>query len=321
MKKYIIRRILMMIPILIGVSLIVFILIASLPGDAVTAHMGAGALSADKMAQNRALLGLDKPLIVRYFVWLGNAIRGNLGISITYKIPVSQVMGEFIWNSFLLAAVSFIFQLLIAIPVGIIAAKKQYSIFDNATAVAAFAGISLPSFFLAMILRYVFSAKLGWLPLDSMTTVGVTMSTGQKLLDIIRHMVLPVITLTVIQTGSTIRYVRTSMLEVLNQDYVRTARAKGLPDKVVIYKHALRNGMIPIVTFIGGALPSLFAGAIITETIFAWPGIGKVFYQSIGQRDYLFMMGFVMLLAILTMLGNLLSDVLYSVVDPRIRLK
>lgn len=147
------------------------------------------------------------------------------------------------------------------------------------------------------------------------------MSAGQKLLDIIRHMVLPVITLTVIQTGSTIRYVRTSMLEVLNQDYVRTARAKGLPDKVVIYKHALRNGMIPIVTFIGGALPSLFAGAIITETIFAWPGIGKVFYQSIGQRDYLFMMGFVMLLAILTMLGNLLSDVLYSVVDPRIRLK
>lgn len=161
MKKYIIRRILMMIPILIGVSLIVFILIASLPGDAVTAHMGAGALSAEKMAQNRALLGLDKPLIIRYFIWLGNAIRGNLGISITYKIPVAQVMGEFIWNSFLLAAVSFIFQLLIAIPVGIIAAKKQYSIFDNATAVAAFAGISLPSFFLAMILRYVFSAKLG----------------------------------------------------------------------------------------------------------------------------------------------------------------
>lgn len=321
MKKYIIRRILTMIPIMIGVSLIVFILIASLPGDSVTAHAAGGALSPEKLAQNRELLGLNKPLLVRYFIWLGNAIRGNLGISVTYKIPVSAVMGEFIWNSFLLAVVSFILQLLIAIPVGIISAKKQYSAFDNMTAVAAFAGISLPSFFLAMILRYVFSVKLGWLPLDGMISVGVTMSAGQKLLDVIRHMVLPVITLTVIQTGSTVRYVRTSMLEVLNQDYVRTAKAKGLPEKIVIYKHALRNGMIPVVTFIGGALPSLFAGAIITETIFAWPGIGKVFYQSIGQRDYLFMMGFVMLLAVLTMLGNLLSDILYSVVDPRIRLK
>lgn len=321
MKKYVIRRILTMIPILLGVSLIVFILIASLPGDAVTAHVGGAGLSAEKLAQNRALLGLDKPLIVRYFVWLGNAVRGNFGISLTYKIPVAKVMGQFIWNSFLLAIVSFILQLLIAIPVGIIAAKKQYSAFDNVTAVAAFAGISLPSFFLAMILRYVFSVKLGWLPLDGMMTVGVTMNGGQKILDVIVHMILPVVTLTVIQTGSTIRYVRTSMLEVLTQDYVRTAKAKGLPEKIVIYKHALRNGMIPVVTFIGGALPSLFAGAIITETIFAWPGIGKVFYESIGQRDYLFMMGFVMLLAVLTMIGNLLSDVLYSVVDPRIRLK
>ncbi len=321
MRKYIIRRLLYMIPILLGVSLIMFLMIAAMPGDAVTAANAGGKMSAEKLAQNRALLGLDKPVIERYFIWLGNAVRGNLGISLTYQVPVTKVIGNFVWNSFLLSVVSFALELLIAIPLGVIAARKQYSTFDNVTSVIAFAGISLPSFFLAMILRYVFSVKLGWLPLDGMQTVGVEMSTGAHILDVMKHMLLPVLTLTVITAGGTMRYVRTSMLEVLNQDYIRTARAKGLPEKVVIYKHALRNGMIPIVTFIGNAIPGLFAGAIITETIFAWPGIGKVFYESIMMRDYLFMMGFNMFLAILTMLGNLLADILYSVVDPRIRLK
>ena len=157
--------------------------------------------------------------------------------------------------------------------------------------------------------------------MDGMETAGVAYTGMQHVGDVIMHMVLPVVCLTLLSVGSTTRYVRTSMLEVIRQDYVRTARAKGLPERVVIYKHALKNGMIPIVTFVGGALPSLFAGAMITETIFAWPGIGKVFLGSIGQRDYLFMMGFTMFLAVLVMVGNLLSDILYGVVDPRIRLK
>ena len=204
---------------------------------------------------------------------------------------------------------------------GVISATKQYSIFDNTFSVVAFAGISLPSFFLAMILRHIFSVKLGVLPLDGMVTAGANNTGGAYVVDVLLHMILPVVTLTVIQLGGTMRYVRTSMLEVINQDYIRTARAKGLPEKVVIYKHALKNAMIPIVTYVGGAIPGLFAGAMITETVFAWPGIGKVFLDSIGKRDYLFMMGFTMFLAVLTMLGNLLSDLLYGAVDPRIRLK
>ena len=294
MWKYATRRVLTMIPILIGVSMVVFLLVASLPGDAVDAHAG-GNITAEKIAQNKALLGLDKPIPERYVNWASHAIRGDFGISISYKIPVTEVIGKFVWNSFLVAAVAF--------------------------SVVAFAGISLPSFFLAMILRHVFSVKLGVLPLDGMITAGANNTGGAYVLDVVLHMILPVVTLTVIQLGGTMRYVRTSMLEVINQDYIRTARAKGLPEKVVIYKHALKNAMIPIVTYVGGAIPGLFAGAMITETVFAWPGIGKVFLDSIGKRDYLFMMGFTMFLAVLTMLGNLLSDLLYGAVDPRIRLK
>lgn len=320
MKKYIVRRLLLMLPILLGVSLVVFLLIASLPGDAVTAH-AAGNISQEKIEQNRRLLGLDQPLLKRYFYWLANACKGNLGTSTLYKQPVTKVIGTFVWNSFLLTSVSFFLQLLIAIPMGIIAAWKKYSWFDHGSSVIAFAGISMPSFFLAMILRYIFSIKLGILPLDGMETVGVEMHAGQHILDVIKHMILPVFTLTAVSMGTTMRYMRTAMLDVLHQDYIRTARAKGLSEKKVIYRHALRNAWIPIVTFLGGALPTLFAGALITETIFAWPGIGKVFYEAIGMRDYLLMMGIVMFLAILTMLGNLLSDILYSVADPRIRLK
>lgn len=320
MWKYATRRVLTMIPILIGVSMVVFLLVASLPGDAVDAQAG-GNISAEKIEQNKALLGLDKPIPERYVNWASHAIRGDFGISISYKIPVTEVIGKFVWNSFLVAAVAFILQLLIAIPIGVISATKQYSIFDNTFSVVAFAGISLPSFFLAMILRHIFSVKLGVLPLDGMVTAGANNTGGAYVVDVLLHMILPVVTLTVIQLGGTMRYVRTSMLEVINQDYIRTARAKGLPEKVVIYKHALKNAMIPIVTYVGGAIPALFAGAMITETVFAWPGIGKVFLDSIGKRDYLFMMGFAMFLSVLTMVGNLISDLLYGAVDPRIRLK
>lgn len=319
MRQYITRRVLLMIPILLGISLIVFLLVTSLPGDAVDAH--AGRMTAEKIAANKALLGLDKPVLQRYFIWLGNAFQGNFGISSDYNMPVTQVIHTFVWNSFLLAVVSFILQLLIAIPVGIVSATKQYSAFDNSFTLVAFAGISLPSFFLAMLLRYFFSIQFGILPLDGMATAGLNLSAQGQLLDLIRHMILPVTCLTMMSVGSTMRYVRTSMLGVIKQDYIRTARSKGLPERIVIYRHALKNAMIPIITYIGSALPGLFAGAMITESIFAWPGIGKIFLDSIGKRDYLFMMGFTMFLAVLTMLGNLLSDILYGVADPRIRLK
>ncbi len=321
MKQYTIRRLLIMIPILLGVSIIVFALISSIPGDVIDAQFGASKLSAQKIADMKAALGLNQPVWQRYFTWLGNALHGDFGYSFQFNESVGNVIHDFIWNSFLLAIVAFILEMAIAIPVGVYSATKVHSAFDVIFTVVAFAGISLPSFFLALLLQKGFSIDLGWLPLDGMSTVGVTMNAGQSILDVIRHMVLPVICLTMMQIGGTMRYVRTSMLEVIHQDYIRTARSKGLSERVVIYKHALKNASIPIVTFIGGALPGLFSGAMITETVFGWPGIGKVFLDSISQRDYMFMMGYIMLLALLIMLGNLLSDILYSVADPRIRLK
>lgn len=310
-----------MIPILLGVSIIVFLLVAAIPGDAIDAKFGQSKLTPERIAEMKAFLGLDQPVGIRYVNWLKNALTGNFGFSIQYNEPVSHVIHTYIWNSFLLAIVSFVLEMVIAIPIGIYSATKVHSAFDVIFTIVAFAGISLPSFFLALLLQKTFSVDLGWLPLDGMSSVGVAMGPLQQVGDVFLHMILPTVTLTVMGIGGTMRYVRTSMLEVINQDYIRTARSKGLSERVVIYKHAFRNASIPIVTFIGGALPGLFSGAMITETVFGWPGIGKIFLASITQRDYMFIMGYVMLLAVLVMIGNLLSDILYSVVDPRIRLK
>jgi len=269
----------------------------------------------------KEIYGLDKPMTARYVSWMSHAVKGDFGDSLKFNKPVSTVINTYVWNSFLLAMTSFIITLLISIPVGITSAVKQYSGFDKVWTFIAFFTMSAPSFFLAMILMKVFSINLKILPIGGMTTAGSDTVGMSNCVDVIKHMVLPVITLTVLQVGSFIRYVRTSMLEVVKQDYVRTARAKGLKEKVVIYRHVLRNGLIPIVTFIGLSIPSLFAGAIITETVFVWPGIGKVAYDAINNRDYTLLMGFNMFMGLLTILGNLLSDVLYAVVDPRIKLK
>lgn len=321
MKQYTIRRLLIMIPILLGVSIIIFLLISSIPGDAVDVMLGKSRSSPQRLAEIRAMYGFDQPVWKRYLAWLGNALHGNFGFSFQYNQPVTEVIHTFIWNSFLLAAVSFVLELAIAIPVGVLSATKVHSVFDVIFTVIAFAGISLPSFFLALLLQKIFAVDLGVLPLEGMQSVGVALSGWQAFGDVAQHMILPVISLTMMSMGGTMRYVRTSMLEVIHQDYIRTAKSKGLSERVTIYKHALKNASIPIVTFVGGALPGLFSGAMITETMFGWPGIGKIFLDSISKRDYMFMMGYIMLLAVLTMLGNLLSDILYSVADPRIRLK
>lgn len=321
MKQYTIRRLLIMIPILLGVSIIIFLLISAIPGDAIDAQLGQSKISAERLAEIKAIYGFDKPVWQRYLMWLGSALHGDFGFSFQYNEPVTAVIGAYIWNSFLLAIVSFVLELAIAIPVGVLSATKVHSAFDVVFTIIAFAGISLPSFFLALLLQKVFAVDLGVLPLEGMASVGVAMSSLQQIGDVAKHMILPVISLTMMSMGSTMRYVRTSMLDVIHQDYIRTARSKGLTERVVIYKHALRNASIPIITFVGGALPTLFSGAMITETMFGWPGIGKIFLASISKRDYMFMMGYIMLLALLTMLGNLLSDIFYSIADPRIRLK
>lgn len=318
MIQYVIKRILKMIPTLIVISIIFFAIVNMTPGDFVDGKVNQN-MSAEKIADLKAIYGLDKPLPIRYINWAKNAIIGNFGDSLKFKQPVIQVLNTYVWNSFYLAAISFVLSLIIAIPIGIISAIRQYSLFDKGFTVLTFLSISLPSFFVALISIKIFSLDLAILPIGGMTTAGLNATGLSNFIDIIKHMFLPVFSLTLIQIGSWVRYVRTSMLEVIRQDYIRTARAKGLKEKVVIYKHALRNGLIPIVTFIGMSIPGLFAGAIITETIFVWPGIGKIGYEAILNRDYTLVMGFNIFMAVLTLLGNLLSDILYAVIDPRIK--
>ncbi|MBQ6650457.1 MAG: ABC transporter permease, partial [Atopobiaceae bacterium] len=238
-----------------------------------------------------------------------------------WTVPVTQKFAESVWISFVMGAIAFVFEIIIAIPLGIIAATKQYTWVDNTITVVALACFSLPTFFFASLLKLLFSVKLGWFDLggligrhyEQLDAVG-------KLLDKGNHLVLPIVTLVVISIGSLMRYTRTNMLEVLNADYIRTARAKGLSENKVIYHHAFRNTLIPLVTMLGGSLPGLFAGALITETLYSIPGIGYVSYQSMVAGDIPFSMFYLVFMAILTLLGNLISDILYAVVDPRVRI-
>ena len=321
MIQYIIRRVLQMIPTVIGISLILFLIFALTPGDAISNNMDPH-MSAERKAELRTIYHLDQPKYVQYYHWMkGVVTEGSFGESFYYKKPVADVMRDFIPNSFLLAAISLILGVLIAVPIGIVSATKQYSIFDKFFTVFALIGISMPSFFFGLLLIKIVGVDLKILPFSGMTTPGANYTGIKHIIDIMKHMSLPLIVLTLSSVAGWMRYTRSSMLEVIRQDYIRTARAKGLSDKVVIYKHALRNALIPVVTLLGFSLPGLFSGATLTETIFNWPGIGPVQLSAVNNRDYYLLMGTNMLLAILTLIGNMLADVAYALVDPRIRLK
>ncbi|MBP3900278.1 MAG: ABC transporter permease, partial [Blautia sp.] len=235
--------------------------------------------------------------------------------------PVVQKFQESVWISFIMGGIAFIFELLIAIPLGIIAATKQYTKVDYTITVVALACFSLPTFFFASLLKLLFSVKLGWFDLGGLVGRNYEqLSAAGQLADKAHHLVLPIITLVVINIGYLMRYTRTNMLEVLNADYIRTARAKGLSERKVIYHHAFRNTLIPLVTMLGSSLPGLFSGALITETLYSIPGIGYVSYQSMIAGDIPFSMFYLVFLAVLTLLGNLIADILYAVVDPRVRI-
>ena len=322
MRQYIVRRILQMIPVLFGVSVIIYVLFAMAPGNVVENMVAQNPrMSPAKIVQLKHLYHLDQPKIVQYGYWLIDAVRGNFGTSYKFLKPVTSVIHGYIWNSFLLSMVSFVVSVLIAIPIGVVSATKQYSVFDSIFTIIALAGISIPSFFLSMLLIKFFALDIKLFPVGGMYTTGMTKVGFAKIADVMYHMFLPFFVLTFSSLASLMRYTRTSMLEVIRQDYVRTARAKGLSEKVVIYKHALRNGLIPVITLLGMSLPGLFSGAMITEKIFNWPGIGPITLYAVNNRDYPLLMGINMLLAFLTLVGNLLADVTYALVDPRIRLK
>ena len=255
-----------------------------------------------------------------YFAWLGNMLRGDLGDSFLYQQPVGTVIASHMWVSFIISLVALVFQFAIAIPLGIISATHQYSIVDYSVTVITMIGISLPSFFFAALLIKVFSSWLGWFPAMGLVSAGASSTGIAYVLDMLHHLVLPMLVLVVLSIGGLMRYTRTNMLEVLNSDYIRTARSKGLSEKKVIYVHAFRNTMIPLMTLLAGILPSLFGGAMITEEVFAIDGIGRLAYKALQQGDVPFIMGYNMFLAVLTVIGTLLSDLMYAVVDPRVKL-
>ncbi|MDR9853723.1 ABC transporter permease [Paenibacillus sp. VCA1] len=320
MKQYIIRRLLQMIPTLIGISIIIFAISAVVPGDYITAQ-DSPTMTREKAEQLRHIYGLDQPVVKRYFTWAGNMIKGNMGDSLVHKEPVTKVINSYVWNSFIIAFFTFVLSWIIAIFAGVFSAKYQYSLFDKIVTLLIFLFMSLPSFFLGLMLIKVLALQLNLVPVGGMTTAGLNAEGWAYIKDVLSHAILPIIVLTMLSTGGLTRYFRTSMLEVIHMDYIRTARAKGLHERVVIFKHALRNAMLPAITLLGFELPALFGGAIIMEKIFIWPGVGQVYLESINMRDYPFMLGFTIFGAMLTLLGNLLSDVLYGIADPRIRLK
>ncbi len=256
-----------------------------------------------------------------YFKWLGNALKFDLGESFDHQLPVTQVIAENMWISFALSFVAMILEFAIAIPLGIVSATHQYSAADYIVTVITLMGISLPSFFFAALLIKLFATTLGWFPASGLVSGGSSaVNVWQNLPDMLWHLVLPMTVLVVLSIGGMMRYTRTNMLEVLNSDYIRTARAKGLSEKRVVYVHAFRNTMIPLMTLMAGILPSLFGGAMITEEVFSIDGIGRLAYKALRNGDIPFIMGYNMFLAILTVIGTLLSDIMYAVVDPRVKL-
>lgn len=313
MLRYIMKRLLIAIPVLIGITLIDYFLM-SLAGSPLS--MMQGPRVSEAALQQRAIqLGLDKPFYEQYFIWLGQILQGNLGYSAKTFLPVAQMIQAHIGPTLLLMGVSLLLSLFIATPVGIYSATHQYGAGDYVAVTLSFLATSIPSFFLSLLLIFLFTVKLGVLPSSGMTTLGA----GGGTWDMVRHMVMPVLVLSISLAGNKIRYIRSSFLEILEQDYLRTARAKGIGRFREIGKHAFRNALLPIVTVIGMEIPLLFGGAVIVEQIFSWPGLGLMTMSAIMARDYPTIMGVCLFSAVLVLVGNLLTDILYVLINPTIK--
>lgn len=299
MKRYVIRRLLQLIPLLIGITLITFFVMHLAPGDP-TALFADPNVKPEELARIRANWGLDKPVAEQYFIWLKNAARLDFGYSYVSQKPVTEEIAERLPNTLILMSVSFLLILLISIPAGVISAVRKGSVFDNLFTVLSFTFMSIPTFWLALVFMLLFSLKLGWVPAFG-------------------NLVLPVAVMVISGLAGMTRFQRASMLEVLGQEYIKGARAKGLPESSVIWKHAFRNSLIPIITLLGLSLPDLFGGAFIVETIFAWPGMGRLGVSAVFTRNYPVIMGITVFTAVLIVLGNLLADIGYAAADPRIR--
>lgn len=324
MTAYVIRRLFWVVPVLLGVSIVTFGMLKSVPGDPVMRTLMVGrAGGVPSSAADRELLreqlGLDKPVYLQYVDWLGEILHGNLGESIERNQPVMDLILERLPNTMKLAGVSLVLTLLISLPLGVISAVKQNTWIDYGLTLFSFIGISIPAFWLALMMLFFFGAELQWLPTRGMRSIDVAPGFWNSVQDTVAHYVLPVAAVTLIGLSGYVRFQRAAMLEVLGQDYVRTARAKGLPERTVIFKHAWRNALIPIVTLLGYVLVILVEGSIVVESIFSWPGMGLLAVHALENRDYPLVMGVVLLSSLMIVLGTLLSDILYAVIDPRVR--
>lgn len=317
MGRYLLRQVLQALPLLVGMSFVIFFLLQSLPGGPLSLYENRPDITPQDLERLADRYGLNAPLWSKYWNWLSAFLVGDWGFSKSSYRNVVDMVFERLGNTVLLMGSAFLLSLLIAVPIGMLAARKQYSWFDYLTTTFSFFGISIPIFWSGLLAIIVFGAWLGWLPTSG--THSVTLEDKFDLLDRIRHLVLPTLVLALNSAGAYMRYVRSGMLEVLNQDYIRTARGKGLASRVIFWRHALRNASIPLVTLAALELPGLFGGAIITESIFSWPGMGQLFLQASQRFDYPVLMALLMITTTLVILSNLLADIIYGLLDPRIR--
>jgi peptide/nickel transport system permease protein len=314
MSRFVVRRLLGAIPLLLGVAVLSFLFMQLAPGGPDTLYARSGRMSEEQLAAIRHNLGLDRPVYIQLLKWLGNLLQGDLGMSYTQYRPVRDVIWEVFPNTVYLMTAGLSISLVVALVTGVIAATRPYGLFDNATAFLSYFGLAMPVFWFGLMLQILFAVKLGWLPSANMRSAN-----AGGFLDIIKHLILPASTIAIGSVASWSRYVRASTLETLGQDYVRTARAKGLRERVVLWRHVLRNALIPFVTVVGIDVPLYLTGAVLTETVFSWPGMGRLFYDSLTKRDYPVLMGALLLGAVLIIIGNLIADVLYGLLDPRIK--
>jgi len=314
MARYILRRLLTVIPVLFGLTIIVFLIMAMIPGDPATAILGAYATPENVERINRAL-GLDKPLFQQYFIWLGNILQGDFGRSYTQNRPVIDIISERFGNTLILAGTSLVLCSILGLLAGIISAVRQYGLTDKLVTFFVLIGISIPSFWLGLLLILVFAVDLNWFPASGMYAIYG----GGGPMDLLRHLVLPAFTLAVVATGVIARLTRTSMLEVMRQDYIRTARAKGLKERRVIMRHAFKAALVSVIPVLGIQAGFVLGGAVYIETVFQWPGIGSMLVTAISTRDLLVVQGGVLVVAAAYVLFNLAADVVQTMIDPRLR--
>jgi peptide/nickel transport system permease protein len=314
-NRYILRRVLQALPLLLGISVASFAIMKAVPGGPLAAYESSPNVTDEDLQRLERAFGLDQPLPLQYVNWLGKFLVGDWGYSFISHQPVTGLIGERLPNTIYLMGTVFVVVVLLTIPIGVLTATKQYSWFDHVVTGSTFAFLSTPTFWLGLLLIILFGLQLHWLPLGGISTPGAPFDLGDRL----RHLILPVSTIALVQLGSHVRYLRASMLETINQDYVRTARAKGLGEQSVVLRHALKNAAIPLVTVVALDIPELFVGALVTEQIFGWPGMGRLFWDAATRSDYPVLMGILAVSSGLIVVANLLADVVYGYLDPRIR--